>query len=179
VQQYALIVVPTRELALQVEQEFKSMTPGMKLYSSCFIGGTNINRNIMELRRPSHIVIGTPGRLLDLKNRGVLRMDNFNILVLDEYDRMLDMGFSRDMDRILEAMKKRQQTMLFSATFDTSQKSRIRDILVDPVMIKVSEGNVSADHIDQDIVRVKHGQDPFTLLQDMLRLEEFKKVLTR
>ena len=93
---FALIVVPTRELALQVQDEFKSMTKRMGLYSYCFIGGTNINKDLQLLRRSSHIVIGTPGRILDLVNRKALDLRNFNTLILDEFDRMLDMGFVHD-----------------------------------------------------------------------------------
>jgi len=175
--QYALVVVPTRELALPVEPESKSMAGKLKLYSSCFIGGTNINRNIQDLRRPSHIVIGTPGRLLDLNKRGVLKLNAFRTLVLDEFDRMLDMGFLRDMRQIIDALHNRSQTMLFSATYDKAQKPIIEDILDNPVRVKVSQGDESADHIEQDIIRIKNGEDPFRVLSRLLQEDDFKKVL--
>ena len=177
VKPFALVVVPTRELALQVEQEFKSMTKGLGLYSACFIGGTNINRDLQVLRRHSHVVIATPGRLLDLANRGAISLGNFRTLVLDEFDRMLDMGFIRDVNRILEGMKQRRHTMLFSATLDKSQQSLINNILKDPVTVKVSQGDRTGDGVDQEVIRVQAGEDKFKILNDMLSRDEFTKVL--
>lgn len=174
---YSLILVPTRELALQVEEEFKSMTHGLRLFSACFIGGTNINKDLNTLKRPNHVIIGTPGRLLDLYTRRALSFNRFNTLVLDEFDRMLDMGFSKDMDRIIGAMNSRKQTMLFSATIDHSQQKRVENILDNPFMVKVSQGNTSGDHIEQDIIRLKEGEDKFHKLVSMLKQDEFAKVL--
>lgn len=174
---YALVMVPTRELALQVEDEFKSMSKGLNLYSSCFIGGTNINRDLQNLRRPSHVIIGTPGRLLDLVSRGSLNLKQFNTLVLDEFDRMLDMGFVHDVKRIIGGMQNRQHTLLFSATMDKTQESLIGGILRNPVRIKVSTGESTGDHIDQDIVRLKDGENKFDVLCKMISNEEFEKVL--
>jgi ATP-dependent RNA helicase RhlE len=174
---YALVVVPTRELALQVEEDFKSMTKGMGLYSACFIGGTNISRDLQALRRPSHVVIATPGRLLDLTNRRALDLSKFNTLVLDEFDRMLDMGFVRDVNRILDGMHQRNHTMLFSATLDKSQKSHIDTILQNPVTVKISSADGTGDNIDQDIVKLKTGEDKFKILHEMLSQETFNKVL--
>ena len=175
--QHALVVVPTRELAMQVTEEFRSMTERMKLYSSCFIGGTNIRRDISALKRRNHLIVGTPGRLLDLHQRRCLRFDKFECLILDEFDRMLDMGFSKEVDRILDGMRNRQQTMLFSATLDKSQKSRIANILNNPVEIKVSTGETSGNHINQDVVRLSNGEDKFTVLRKMLKEDEFSKVI--
>lgn len=174
---YALVVVPTRELALQVEEEFKSMTKGLGLFSACFIGGTSINRDLQTLRRNSHVVIATPGRLLDLADRRALDLGKFKTLVLDEFDRMLDMGFIRDVQRILEGMKQRRHTMLFSATLDTSQQSLINNILTHPVTVKVSGGTRGGDGIDQDIIRLKPGEDKFKILINLLSGEDFDKVL--
>jgi ATP-dependent RNA helicase RhlE len=174
---YALVVVPTRELAAQVEEEFKSMTGGMALYSSCFIGGTSINRDLQQLRRPSHVVIGTPGRLLDLYSRRALDFGSFNTLVLDEFDRMLDMGFIHDVTRIVEGMRNRKQTMMFSATLNRAQQSMINKILRDPVTVKVSSGDRPADRIDQEIIKVGAGEDKFLVLKNMLLQDEFDKVL--
>jgi len=174
---YALIVVPTRELALQVEEEFKSMASGLGLYSACFIGGTNINRDLQTLRRNSHVVIATPGRLLDLADRGAIKLGKFSTLVLDEFDRMLDMGFIRDVNRILDGMKQRGHTMLFSATLDKSQQSMINNILKNHVTVKVSSGNSSADGINQEIIKMKPGEDKFLVLKKMLNQSDFEKVL--
>jgi ATP-dependent RNA helicase RhlE len=174
---YALVVVPTRELALQVEEEFRSMTKGLGLFSACFIGGTNISRDLQTLRRNSHVVIATPGRLLDLTDRRAIDLGKFKTLVLDEFDRMLDMGFIRDVTRIMDGMKQRKHTMLFSATLDKSQQSMINNILSNPVIVKVSGGTRGGDSIDQDIIRLKPGEDKFKVLQHMLSGEEFHKVL--
>ena len=174
---YALVVVPTRELALQVEEEFKSMTKGLGLFSACFIGGTNISRDLQTLRRNSHVVIATPGRLLDLTDRRAIDLGKFKTLVLDEFDRMLDMGFIRDVTRIMDGMKQRKHTMLFSATLDKSQQSMINNILNNPVIVKVNGGTRGGDSIDQDIIRLKPGEDKFKVLQHMLSGEEFHKVL--
>lgn len=174
---FALIVVPTRELALQVEEEFKSMSKGMGLFSACFIGGTNINRDLQTLRRNIHVVIATPGRLLDLTDRRAIDLGKFKTLVLDEFDRMLDMGFIRDINRIIDGMKQRNHTMLFSATHDKSQKSMINSILRNPVTVKVSSGDSTGDSIDQDIIRIKPGEDKFVVLKEMLGHNDFDKVL--
>jgi ATP-dependent RNA helicase RhlE len=174
---FALVVVPTRELALQVEEEFRSMSMGMGLFSACFIGGTNINRDLQNLRRGSHVVIATPGRLLDLTDRRAIDLGKFKTLVLDEFDRMLDMGFIRDVNRILDGMKQRRHTMLFSATLDKSQQSMINSILNNHVTVKVNTGNSSADGIEQEVIRLKPGEDKFRVLQKMLAQQEFSKVL--
>jgi len=174
---YALVVVPTRELALQVEEEFKSMARGLGLYSACFIGGTNINKDLQTLRRNSHVVIATPGRLLDLSDRGAIKLGKFQTLVLDEFDRMLDMGFIRDVNRILDGMKQRSHTMLFSATLDKSQQAMINNTLTNHVTVKVSTGDRSGDSIAQDIIRLKPGEDKFVILKKMLNQNDFEKVL--
>jgi len=174
---YALVVVPTRELATQVEEEFRSMTKGLGLYSACFIGGTNINTDMKTLRRAGHVIIGTPGRILDLVQRKALNLAPFNTLVLDEFDRMLDMGFVHDVKKIIAEIKNRKQTLLFSATLDKTQKELIGSILHNPVTVKVSEGDSTGDNIDQKIIRVREGEDKFELLIDMLSDREFEKVL--
>ncbi len=174
---FALVMVPTRELAIQVEEEFQTMAKGLGIFSACFIGGTNINKNIATLRRASHVIIGTPGRLLDLANRKNLDFGRFNTLVLDEFDRMLDMGFVHDVKRIMGMMHKRKHTLLFSATIDKTQEALISDILTNPVTVKVSTGDTTGDHIDQDIIRLKAGEDKFKVLLEMVSDEEFRKVL--
>ncbi len=173
-----LILAPTRELAVQIEQEFKSLTKGMGLYSACFIGGTNLNTDLKVLSKRKHLVVGTPGRLLDLANRKALYFKDFEVLVLDEFDRMLDMGFAADVDRIAGAMRQRQNTYLFSATLNKSQQGHIEQ-LVGPkaVEIKVSNGEVTAEHIDQEVIKLKEGQDKFGVLLGMLEQNEFSKVL--
>lgn len=172
-----LILAPTRELAVQIDEEFKSLTSGLRLYSDCFIGGTSINRDLKKLGRSSQVVIGTPGRLLDLSQRKAIKFSEFDILILDEFDRMLDMGFNRDVHRITDAMQRRKQTLLFSATVDRKQQGFIDKLLKNPVEVKVSNGETTGKHIDQEIIKVAEGQDKFRMLTDLLEQPEFSKVL--
>ena len=172
-----LVVVPTRELAVQIEQEFKSMTKGLGLFSACFIGGININSDLNKLRRNVHLIAGTPGRLLDLENRKVLNLRSFAILILDEFDRMLDMGFVDDVMHITNSMHSRKQTLLFSATEDKSQQSLISKLLYNPEEVKVSSRGTSGCYIEQKILRVKNNEEKFRILLDMIQHEDFEKVL--
>lgn len=172
-----LILVPTRELALQVEEEFKSLTGSLGLYCSCFIGGTNINRDMQKLRRSSHVVIGTPGRLLDLYKRRALRFNDFEVLILDEFDRMLDIGFAQSVKQITAAMNSRKHTMLFSATLDKRQQSFINELLHKPAEVKVSSGEATGDHIDQEIIKVAEGENKFQTFLDLINQPGFDKVI--
>lgn len=172
----SLIVLPTRELALQVEEEFKSLTKGLKMNASTFIGGTNVGKDLQKLRRHNDVIIGTPGRLIDMMNQGALRLHKFEVLVLDEFDRMLDMGFVRDVDKIIGAMRNRKQTMLFSATIEKGQYQLISTIVTDPVRVSVSSGSTSSESVDQAVINVQ-GRDKYELFTDLLSGEEFKKVL--
>jgi ATP-dependent RNA helicase RhlE len=172
-----LIVAPTRELAVQIEDEFKSISKNTKQFSICLIGGTNVQRDILKLHRNYHFVIGTPGRILDLNNQGALNLGKFNTLILDEFDRLLDMGFSRDINRMIDKMHRRQQTILFSATEDKSQRELLSRLLSEPVEIRVSNGKVSADHIDQEVIYVKEGEKKMDILVNMIRDKSFEKVL--
>lgn len=174
---FALILVPTRELALQVQDELKSMTKGLKIFGNCFIGGTNINKDMQSLKRGSNIVIGTPGRVLDLVNRRALDLRPFKTLVLDEFDRMLDMGFINDVNKILNFMQQRRQTMLFSATLDNKQESIINDILQKYSTVKVSAGNASTDNVEQSVLRVPSGDNKLDVLVNLLKQEHLKKVI--
>ncbi len=174
---FALVVVPTRELAIQVQQEFKSMTKGLKLFSACFIGGTNINKDLQILRRDSHLVIGTPGRILDLVNRKALDLRKLNTLILDEFDRMLDMGFVHDVKKILYGMQNRKHTLLFSATLNDKQNKLIKEILTRPVTVKISNGTSTGDNINQDIIKISSEDDKFGILLEMLNRTNFKKIL--
>jgi ATP-dependent RNA helicase RhlE len=172
-----LVVVPTRELALQVEEEFKSLTKGFNFNSACFIGGTNINTDYLKLKKQLHLIVGTPGRLRDLSNRNELHLKNIEVFILDEFDRMLDMGFAQDIKYITSKMVKRKQTLLYSATLDKSQQSMINALLNDPVEVKVSTGEATSDHIEQKIIEVGRNEDKFSILLSMLQQEHFDKVI--
>ncbi|MEJ2005874.1 MAG: DEAD/DEAH box helicase, partial [Cyclobacteriaceae bacterium] len=172
-----LIVVPTRELALQVEEEFNSLAKGTPFKSACFIGGTNVDRDIQKLRHPNHFLIGTPGRLLDMADRGALRLDDISVLILDEFDRMLDMGFIQDIRKIVNGIGYREQTMLFSATMDPSQKNLVGEIVNNPLVIKVSNGNEASTNVDQHLIYVNEADNKYELLVEMISADTFEKVI--
>ncbi|MEK7622020.1 MAG: DEAD/DEAH box helicase [Patescibacteria group bacterium] len=171
-----LIVVPTRELAIQINQEFIAFTSRLQLYSVCCVGGTNIGPQLRDLRHHNHFVIGTPGRLKDLINRGSLKLGVTTTVILDEADRMLDMGFIPDMRFIMGKLPTMRQTLFFSATLSTEVKGIIHDFLREPVHISVTT-RATADNIDQDIVRLKAGQEKLDALHDLLIRPDFQKVL--
>jgi len=175
-QEKVLIVVPTRELALQINEEFLNFRGSLHLYSACCFGGSSIGQQISSLRRGAHFVIGTPGRLKDLIERRALRLDTFGTIVLDEADRMLDMGFVKDMRFIMAGMAPNRQTLLFSATLNSEIGGLVKEFLREPVTISVKKGE-TACNVDQDVVRLKKGEDKIEVLHQMLKKPEFNKVL--
>jgi superfamily II DNA/RNA helicase len=171
-----LIIVPTRELAIQIEQELKSLVFGMKIFSVCCVGGMNIGRQISALRYSNNFIIGTPGRLKDLINRGFIKPANFKTIVLDEADRMLDMGFVTDMRLVMSAMPKDRHTLFFSATLSSEIENLIKEFLNNPVRISVKTGETSKN-IDQDVVRVGLGKNKLDVLHELLSQKDFSRVL--
>jgi len=172
-----IVLVPTRELAQQVEQEFKSLSKGLKIFSSCFIGGTSINKDIDKLKRLNHVIIGTPGRINDMINRRALRLNDFTKVVLDEFDTMLDMGFINEVKKIIEQLHNRNQTILFSATENPKQQNIIDNLIQGYEKVRVSEGKANTDNIYQEVIKTKDDIEKNQMLVDLLRKEEFKKVL--
>lgn len=172
-----LIVSPTRELAMQIDNEFKSIANGLNMNSTCLIGGTSVQRDVTNLRRPSHFIIGTPGRIADMVRQRALNLSKFNVLVLDEFDRLLDMGFAVEIQKFVDGMSNRQQTVLFSATEEKGQKKIIENLLHNPIEVRVRAENISADTIDQDIIRVKDGEKKMDVLLNLVRDKSFEKVL--
>lgn len=170
-----LIIAPTRELAQQINEEFRKFSAQMGLYSAVCVGGMPIYRQIDCLRRRFNFVIGTPGRLKDLKERGEINFSVFDFVVLDEIDRMLDMGFVDEIKRILGELPDNRQSLFFSATLPEKIKFLVSQFLKDPVSIQVSTGN-TAKNVDQDIVRVA-GHQKFDKLKDLLISEGLEKVL--
>ncbi|MEN9552220.1 MAG: hypothetical protein RI935_597 [Candidatus Parcubacteria bacterium] len=171
-----MILCPTRELALQVENEFIAFTRGMKLFSVSCVGGAPIMRQIRELELGVHAVIGTPGRVKDLIERGKINMSYFDSIVLDEADRMLDMGFIDDMRSILGKMPREKQGLFFSATFSPDIKKLCSDFLRDPVTVSIKTRD-TATSVMQDVVRVGNDHDKVEALHDILSRPEAKKVL--
>lgn len=170
-----LIISPTRELAQQINEEFRKFSYQMGLYSAVCVGGMPIYRQINYLRKRFNFVIGTPGRLKDLKERGEINFGLFDFVVLDEIDRMLDMGFVDEIKRILSELPQNRQSLFFSATLPEKIKFLVNQFLKDPVAIKVSTGN-TAKNVDQDIVRVSEHQK-FDKLKDLLISDGLEKVL--
>src|SRR3989344_4858177 len=168
-----LVIVPTRELASQIDQEFKDFARGSGFLSVCAVGGANINPQIRGLRQDPCIVIGTPGRLKDLMERRVLNLAKFDTVVLDEADRMLDMGFIHDMKFILSHMPKVRHTIFFSATLSRDIEALIGSFLNDPVRISVKTGE-TAKNVDQDIVRT-NGKHKLDVLHELLSQPAFSK----
>ena len=171
-----MIRTPTRELALQVEAEFIAFTRGMKLFSVACVGGAPIMRQIKELELGVHAVIGTPGRVKDLIERGKIKMDYFESIVLDEADRMLDMGFIDDMRTILGMMPKTKQGLFFSATFSPEIKRLCTDFLKDPITISIKTRD-TASSVMQDVVRANNDAEKLEALHEILNKPEYSKVL--
>jgi len=171
-----MVLAPTRELAQQIEVEFKSFTQGMKLYSVSCVGGSPIGKQIRELDMGVHIIIGTPGRVKDLINRGKINMSAYGSIVLDEADRMLDMGFVDDMRFILGKMPKVRQGLFFSATFSADIKRLCTEFLNNPVSITIPSRDTSAN-VEQDVVRFRAVSEKIELLHDLLNQPNAKKVL--
>ena len=171
-----LILAPTRELAQQIDMEFKKFSGNMQLYSAICVGGVNISGQIRQLKRGPHIIIGTPGRVQDLMNQGFLRTNNIDTVVLDEADRMLDMGFVNDIRTIVSQMPTERQTLCFSATMSEGVKKITHDFMRNPEMVsvKVTETN---DHIYQDVVGYHDEDHKKELLIEMLAKSEFEKVI--
>ncbi|MBI3572176.1 DEAD/DEAH box helicase [Candidatus Kaiserbacteria bacterium] len=171
-----LIMAPTRELALQIEKELAGFARGTGLRGVVAVGGANINPQISALRHAPSFVIGTPGRLKDLMERRALNLSGFGSVVLDEADRMLDMGFIDDMRFILATMRSERHTLFFSATMGKDIERLIGDFLKSPAIISVKTRD-TAKNVDQDIVRIPRGKDKFEVLVELLRNPEFNRVL--
>lgn len=173
--QQVIIIVPTRELALQIDSEFKGFAKKMRLFSVCCVGGAPLGPQLRALSYRNQFIIGTPGRLKDLVERKKIRLEEFATIVLDEADRMLDMGFIDDMRYVMERMPRPRHTLFFSATLSREIEGLISEFLSNPVFIKVSSGETSKN-VEQDVVRVGRS-DKLDVLHELLQQEEFKKVL--
>jgi superfamily II DNA/RNA helicase len=170
-----LIIAPTRELAQQIDDEFRKFSVGLGLYSAICVGGVPIFRQISEIRRNPNFIIGTPGRLKDLKDRGLIDFSRFQYIVLDEIDRMLDMGFVDEIRKVLSELPQNRQSLFFSATLPQKIKELVNQFLHDPVSINVNTG-LTAKNIDQDIIRSSE-HEKFDRLKDLLIKKELEKVL--
>jgi superfamily II DNA/RNA helicase len=172
-----LIVVPTRELAVQIEDEFRLFAAGLPLRSALVVGGASIAKQQQALQRRPQFVMATPGRLRDLTENYGLGLADFDAVVLDEADRMLDMGFIRDIRTILDKLSSQRQTLFLSATITPEIEQLTHTILKDPETVSVRRGETS-DHVDQDIIEIEGGKAAKEeKLIELLGQSEFKKVL--
>lgn len=174
--QRVLILAPTRELALQIDEEFMAFSHDLGIRSVLCIGGTNMAMQIRKLKKKHNFVIGTPGRIKDLLQRRLLHLDSFKNVILDEADRMLDMGFIHDIKYLLAHLPEQRHSLFFSATVSKQIEELIRTFLCDPLTISVKTRETAAN-VQQDVVRVRQNQNRLDVLQNLLRKSEFHKVL--
>ena len=160
-----LILTPTRELAAQVGESVATYGRQMHLKSAVVFGGVKINPQMMKLRRGVDVLVATPGRLLDLYNQNAVKFDHLEVLVLDEADRMLDMGFIHDIKRILKILPRKRQNLLFSATFSKEIRNLAKGLVNNPVEISVSPRNTTAEKVEQSAYLVDKKQKPALLVK--------------
>ena len=172
----ALILAPTRELAIQIDQSLKTYGRHLNLRQAVILGGVNQSRQVQAMRGGVDILVSTPGRLLDLIKQNFVRLDGVGVLVVDEADRMLDMGFIKDVRRIVSMLPKDRQSMLFSATMPGEVVQLIGDMLRQPERVEVSPPTKTADRIDQRVIHIAQ-KDKRALLSHLLRDEALKRVI--
>lgn len=172
----ALILVPTRELAEQVHESVRQYAQNLPLSTYAVYGGVSINPQMMKLRKGVDLLVATPGRLLDLFRQNALKFNQLQTLVLDEADRMLDLGFSEELANIYKALPKKRQTLLFSATFSDAIRLLAGQMLNDPLSIEVSPRNVAANTVKQWVVTVDKKRKP-ELFVHLMRKHKWKQVL--
>ncbi len=154
----ALVLTPTRELAAQVQESIKTYGKYLHLKSAVVFGGVKINPQIRQLRDGVDILVATPGRLLDLCQQKICRLDQINLFILDEADRMLDMGFINDIRKIIKLLPKRRQNLLFSATFSKEIRTMTRELLMNPITIEISPEHTTAQTVSQRAYRCDAGR---------------------
>ena len=171
-----IIMAPTRELATQIEDEVRALAKNSGLFGALLIGGTPMGPQLKDLSYKPRIVIGTPGRIKDHLERGSLRLNEFNLAVLDEVDRMLDMGFVNDMREILSELANERQSFFFSATLDSKVNALIGDFAKEPVTISVKSGDTT-DTVEQNVVTYSSKNQKVDKLHDLLISKQVSKAL--
>ncbi len=172
----ALVLTPTRELAAQVHDNVLTYSRFLRLRSTCVFGGVSIKPQIARLGRGVDVLVATPGRLLDLYNQGAVKFDELELLVLDEADRMLDMGFIHDIRRIVSLLPEARQTLMFSATFSGQIRQLASGYQKDPVQVEVTPANATAETVNQWIYPVDKKRKP-ALLTQLVRDNNWHQVL--
>ncbi len=173
----SIVIAPTRELANQIQADFISMTKNLNLNSVCFVGGSPIFKDFRKLKMKNHLIIGTPGRLIDLVKREKLNLNKIEILVLDEFDRMLDMGFINDVKFLLGKMTNLKQNMLFSATLNNKIEPIINSIIENPYRVIVNSNSKTSDNVEQGVIKINSKESKFEKLLSMINQTDFKKVI--
>lgn len=174
-QQKALIIAPSRELAAQILQEFREFTYDMKLSSTLLIGGANMHRQISDMRRNPNLVVATPGRLKDLIEQRVVFMEDYETIVLDEVDLMVDIGFINDIKFFISLMPDVRHSLFFSATIAPKVNEVLRNFVSNPVTVSI-KAQATGNNIDQDVVKVTPGKK-IDQLHDLLIKDGFDKVM--
>ncbi|HEY8999176.1 MAG TPA: DEAD/DEAH box helicase [Candidatus Saccharimonadales bacterium] len=172
----ALIIAPTRELAEQIEAEVRSLAKGSGLFGALLIGGMPMPRQLRELSARPGIIIGTPGRIKDHFERGTLRLADVNVIVLDEVDRMVDMGFINDIRFLLGELNPERQSLFFSATMDPNVEGLVQGFLHEPVMISVRT-SATSENVEQNVVRYFDNVHKMDQLHDVLNRSDVSKAL--
>ena len=172
----ALILVPTRELAEQVHESVRTYSQGLELRSLAAYGGVSINPQMMALRKGVDVLVATPGRLLDLHRQNAVRFNEVKVLVLDEADRMLDLGFSKELDQLFAVLPKKRQTLLFSATFSDQIRAMANRLLREPVRIEATPRNTTVSAVKQWLVPVDKKRKP-ELFVHLLKKHAWPQVL--
>src|SRR3989344_534362 len=170
-----LVITPTRELAAQIGDEFRGFAVGTGMFASLIIGGASMNRQIDSLRRNPQMVIGTPGRLKDLTKRRFLNLNEFPVIVLDEVDRMLDMGFIHDIKELIAHLPSPRQSLFFSATVEGKAREIMHQFLKQPEIVSVKSRPITAN-VNQEVVRVG-SRNKLDVLHDLLIQPGFARVL--
>ena len=172
----SLILAPTRELALQIHTELKKFAKNTSLRIAVIFGGVGQNPQVRQLQNGVDVLVATPGRLLDLAGQGHVDLSVISVLVLDEADRLLDMGFIRDVKRIVQQTPKSRQSLLFSATMSNGVSQLARNILRDPIRVDVSPKQPTVKKIDQRVIMVET-QDKLEVLQTLLHDEALSRAI--
>ncbi|MEH6537635.1 MAG: DEAD/DEAH box helicase [Psychroserpens sp.] len=172
----ALILTPTRELAAQVYESVREYSEFTNIKSAVIFGGVNQKPQVATIRRGIDVLVATPGRLLDLQNQNHLSLKRVEVFVLDEADRMLDMGFLRDIERVMQSMPDKRQNLMFSATFSKEIRKLANSILNNPVQVEATPENTTVDAISQKVYRVAKGKKPDLLIK-LISEGNWKQVL--
>jgi ATP-dependent RNA helicase RhlE len=171
-----LIIAPTRELAVQIDDELRLFSSGLHIRSALIIGGASMGNQVWKLRQHPSFIISTPGRLKDFVNQRLIQLSDYKTIVLDEVDRMVDIGFIKDISYLISLLPKMRQSLFFSATISQNVGEIIKTFLTNPITVSVKVQE-TVQGIEQNIIRVKNKEEKLQTLHDLLNKTEFSKVL--